>query len=171
MGFDNDFAWQLVHLRQIKMIVGPMLLVETPDEIDMKEAADLMVLSVKDKRIACRVRRPGYENYWAEFTIRSARDSGAKTEFAKICEGFGDWMFYGHAINDQGPGLSRWMVLDLGAFRMHLHDMRGHLNPAKKSNKDGTHFWAFDVRKFPPDPPLVIASSHEMEDEHANGLV
>ena len=67
----------------------------TPDEIDQKQAADLMVLTAGNVKIACRLRRRGYvEKYRYEFTIRALRDSGAETELSKITNGWGDWMFY-----------------------------------------------------------------------------
>lgn len=120
--------------------------------------------------IACRVRRPGYaDRYPWEITIRSQRDSGMRTELVKLREGWGDWMFYGHASEDPGA-VERWFLIDLHAWRGEfIRDgfaaalgkplrYRGALKP--QSNGDGTHFVAFDVRRFPAS--LVIASSHDI---------
>lgn len=162
MSFRRDFDWQMKFLPAIRNIVGPLLLEPAPFEVDAKEATDLLVLRARDMRIGCRVRRAGYaERYPWEFTIRSHRDSGAKTELNKIVEGWGDWLFYGHAEHDDLPSLCRWFLVDLHALRAHLIRDQKACVPAKHSNGDGTHFVAFDVRRFPHDPAILVAGSHE----------
>jgi len=77
--------WSDQFIPSIKTIVGPLLLVETPDEIDCNQAADLMVFSARNMRIAARVRRHGYaDRFPYEFTLRCARDSGAETELSNV---------------------------------------------------------------------------------------
>lgn len=96
--YESDRRWSDKFIPAIKQIVGPRLLSVTPDEIDCKQAADLMVFTARDMKIAARVRRPGFaDKYPYEFTIRARRDSGAETELSKIVNGWGDWLFYGHA--------------------------------------------------------------------------
>lgn len=158
--FKNDFSWQMKYLPVVKNLVGPLLLKDAPMEIDKTEATDLMVLVARDMRIGCRIRRAGYaDKYGDEFTIRSHRDSGAKTELAKITEGWGDWLFYGHAEHDDLPVLARWMIVDLHAWRAHMIRHKDKIRFGKKANGDGTYFVWFDVRSFPNSPPICIAES------------
>ena len=161
MTYDRNRAWSDRFLPHVKEIIGPHLLEVTPDQIDQQQAADLMVLTARDLRIAVRVRRPGFaERYPYQFTIRAKLDSGAKTELSKIVDGWGDWMLYGHSDASE-QRLSAWWLLDLHAFRAALirHSTNGlKISCGNKPNGDGTHFKWFDVRSFPESPPLVIAS-------------
>lgn len=159
MSYQSDRSWSDQYIPAIKQIVGPLLLDVSSFEVDTKNATDLIVLRVNDKMIAARVRRPGYaDRYPYEFTIRSQRDSGAETELRKVISGWGDWMFYGHAA--EGGGISRWFVLSLPALRAELIRRPDELGWEKKSNGDGTHFVAFDLRTFVE--PIIVASSHEV---------
>lgn len=157
--YERDRAWSDQFIPQIKSIVGAHLLQAAPDALDMRQATDLLMLDGKDMRIAARVRRPGYaERFPHQFTIRSSLPSGGETELAKIVNGHGDWMFYGHA-NEWG-GLDRWWLLDLRAFRAALIK-RSHypLKTGEQANSDGTRFRWFDIRSFPPSPGIIIAKS------------
>lgn len=160
MSYHDNRLWGDQFIPLIKQIVGPHLLSITPDEIDMKQAADLYVFTARDMRIAARVRRYGFlARYPNEFTIRARYDSGATTELEKIVNGWGDLMFYAHA-NSSSTGFNKWWLLDLGAFRAAL--IRSSMNGARircgdKPNGDGTHFKWFDITSFPDRPPLVIA--------------
>lgn len=155
MSYAIDRRWSDAFIPAIKKIVGPLLLEESSFEVDTQQAADLVVLNARDKTIACRVRRSGYaDRYGNEFTIRAKRDSGAKTELEKIIDGFGDWMFYGHADPD-GINVCRWMVISLPALRASI--IRKQATPLKQSNGDGTHFVAFDIRHL-PESCLISAS-------------
>jgi len=58
--------------------------------------------------------------------------------------------------------LGSWSLIDLRAFRAGL--IRNSVNQAQivmgdQKNPDGTRFKWFDVRSFPSEPPLVVASS------------
>lgn len=159
--YQKDRVWSDRFIPEIKRIVGPYLLEPAPLEEDCKRATDLIILAARDKRIACRMRRPGYAlKYPFDFTVRSHRDSGSETELSKLVNGYGDWMFYGHA-NDDETSISRWMLIDLHSWRAHL--IRGEdrkiVAPHSKDNEDGTRFVAFDVRKFRGLPPILVASS------------
>ena len=115
-----------------------------------------MVLKMEAIRIACRVRTGKYQKkYGNEFTIRSTRPSGAKTELRKIIEGWGDYMFYGFG---DGSNLIIWHLLDLKIFRSIFLDMVYRRNvPREIPNKDNSSsFMAFDLSSFPSD--LIIAS-------------
>ena len=91
MSWVDDFDWQKQFVPTIKAIVGPRLLDIAPLELDVSEATDMLILRARDMRIGCRLCRPGYaERFPFEFTIRSMRNSDAKTELEKIIEGWGD---------------------------------------------------------------------------------
>jgi len=169
MTYATDRAWSETLVPQVKFLVGPHLLEAAPFDIDQSEATDLIVLRARDMRIAVRIRRFGYfPRYGSQFTIRCRRESGAKTELAKIVEGFGDWLFYGHA-NDSEDQIEHWMLIDLAAFRAAL--IRSCMNNNYKvtsglaNNHDGTHFAWFDARSFAwCEPPLLIAASQSVLD-------
>ena len=162
MGYALDRRWSDFYLPQIRQIVGPFLLEPAPDDIDMHEATDLVILKARDLRIACRVRRDeASAAYPFDFTVRYSRPSGRETEHVKIMAGFGDLMFYGHASSENTIG--RWMLIDLDVFRSSLkQDPTYRFIRAKyKGNFDGSSsFYAYDVRSFPDW--MVRASSHSI---------
>ncbi len=162
--YQTDREWSDLYLPRIKALVGPHLLVPAPFEVDSEQATDLIVLRARDMMVACRVRRPGYVDkprWRRQFTVRRKRASGAKTELEKFIDGFGDWMFYGHATG-VADEISPWFLLDLDVFRAALIRMsqRYSEQPVTSENcvnTDGTQFKAYDIDSFPPQ--LVIASS------------
>lgn len=159
--YQMNRQWSDQFLPEIRRIVGAQLLQIAPDYLDQNRATDLMMLDGRDLRVAARVRRPGYASrYPYDFTLRSRVASGAMTELAKVVNGEGDWMFYGHASED-GRGIDLWWLIDLRAFRAALirQAMNGHpLRCGDRANADGTWFKWFDIRSFPSNPPLVVAS-------------
>lgn len=164
MSYAESRAWSDKWIREIARIVGPFLIVPTTFEQDTKQAADLIVLQGRHMTLAARMRRHGYaDKYPDEFTLRYRLDSGTKTEFSKIVDGWGDWFFYGHASEDEFE-IERWMLIDLNAFRAHWtrEGWRTNRKIAYKdrSNLDGTHFRAFDSTTFIGDPKLIIGQSH-----------
>lgn len=166
--YREDRAWSDRFIPTMKAIIGPMLLEVSDDFKDQKQAADLVILStVKRLDIACRIRRPGFaDRYPGEFTVWSSRASGVPTELSKITDGWGDWLFYGHAADETSPAIARWFIVNLVSFRAHLIRQPSLRRTAmsEMSNRDGgSSFIAVDVRKFPHYPalPLLVASSHE----------
>lgn len=159
--YQMNRQWSDQFLPEIRRIVGAQLLQIAPDYLDQNHATDLMMLDGRDLRVAARVRRPGYASrYPYDFTLRSRVASGAMTELAKVVNGEGDWMFYGHASED-GRGIDLWWLIDLRAFRAALirQATNGHrLRCGDRANADGTWFKWFDIRSFPDDPPIVVAS-------------
>lgn len=167
--YRNDRVWSDAYLPAVREIVGPRLLEPAPFDEDVKRSTDLMILKARDMRIAVRVRRPGYfQRYPYDFTIRAKRDSGAKTELEKILDGFGDWMFYGHASKGSAS-IEAWHLLDLAVFRAAVVRVKqlypGDKDAARRElgvrdvpNGDGTTGLAFDIRFFPKD--FILASSH-----------
>ncbi|MDR1740414.1 MAG: hypothetical protein LBR38_01000 [Synergistaceae bacterium] len=117
-GWTKDKQWSDRFLPEIKSILGRALISEAPPEEDATHGTDLIVLTLHPYRIACRVRKHHYlAPYGNEFTIRSGRPSGAKTELTKIIEGWGDYFFYGFA-NAEETTLAQWFLGDLKAFRI-----------------------------------------------------
>ncbi len=161
--YSTDREWSDRFIPEMKRIIGPHLLEVSSFEVDTKKATDLVIMKASGVMIACRVRRPGYDRYRHEFTVRSLRDSGAETELTKIYDGWADWMFYGHADDDcdevEEPGFKAWSLINLDSFRSQMIKFHSQIRSVKKSNQDGTHFVAFDMRSFKPHPPLLIASS------------
>lgn len=167
MSYADDREWSDGYMPAVRQLVGPLLLVPAPLERDVKEATDLIVMRARDMTIAVRLRRPGYSNkYPGQFTIRSDRASGVKTELAKIVEGWGDWLFYGHT--DGHIGIPEWTVVDLHQLRASfirlpnlLHAPDGKAS-GKRSNGDGTSFFWFDANRLPPE--VVVAASNRRTD-------
>ncbi len=169
MSWQRDKRWSDQYIPAITRAIAPHLVVPAPLELDAKEATDLLVFHARDMRIAARIRKHQYlATYGDEFTIRSRRDSGAKTELRKIVEGWGDWMLYGFAAVD-GPDLAAWRLLDLSVLRSWIceHGYRakdGRLPGSERGNGDGTFFCSFRPDQC-PIPGLVIAS-----DGHARAV-
>lgn len=164
MAYQDQRIWSDTFIPQIKRIVGPQLMSVTPAEIDCKQAADLWVFTARDMRIAARVRRNEYLKWKYQFTIRAKLDSGFETELSKIVNGWGDWMFYAFA-DEEARQFACWWLIDLHAFRAAL--IREAMNGAKiiaenRSNSDGTHFKAFDLRSFPEAPPILVSASENL---------
>jgi hypothetical protein len=159
-GYEHDRAFSDGYIPELRRIIGPHLLVPSSLEQDRHAAADLVVLRARDLTAACRIRRPGYaDQYPNQFTLRYLREKGTKTEFGKIVDGWGDWMFYGHATG-RGLDIAPWWLLDLHAFRSHLiRQSRRAIVCEDMSNHDGTWFRAFRIGSFPASPRLVIAQS------------
>jgi hypothetical protein len=155
--YQDQRQWSDQYIGEIKKIVGPYLLEESSFEVDTKQAADLVVVNSKNITIACRVRKPGFLKYANEFTIRSRYDSGCKTELQKITEGWGDWMFYGHAASS-GLKIHVWTLIDLNAWRAAMIRHKDKIRRGEKSNNDGTYFAWFDIDSFPNKSDLVIGS-------------
>lgn len=138
--------------RQIKCLIGATLISDAPVEEDQQRNTDLIVLTLKPYRIACRVRKAKYfEEYGGQFTIRTAREFN-KTELAKILEGFGDFLFYGIA-NEEDAAFQCWGIGDLAVFRTWYSELlaRGKRPGIHRTNKDGSSdFDAFWWAQLPP---------------------
>jgi len=157
----EDKKWSDKFLPEIKRYLGECLISE-PENIkeDAFHNTDLTILELKPYRIACRIRKECYrEQYGDEFTIRTYRQSGAKTELTKIIEGWGDYIFYGFA----GENLTEWFIGDLKAFRLWFNSFlvinKGVLPGKRKSNPDGSSdFIAFKKSEI---PNFIIAESSQ----------
>jgi hypothetical protein len=139
---------------EVKRTLGEYLIGEAPYEEDRDRNTDLIVLRMEAVRVGCRIRRPAYlDRYADEFTIRTARPNGCKTELAKIIEGWGNYMFYG--ISDAAEEhLACWVLLNLSGFRLwymaHMATNEGRQPGTVKPNRDGSsEFRAFKIDDLP----------------------
>jgi len=154
--WQSDKAWSDAYLPTIKAILGQCLIGEASREDDQERNTDLIVLRMNAVRIACRLRRQEFATkYGNEFTIRLSRPSGAKSEFTKVVEGWGDYIFYGFAA-ESPPIITRWFVGDLKVLRLaivrYMYANSGHLPGDIISNKDvSSEFLAIHLSKLPHD--------------------
>jgi hypothetical protein len=156
----RDYDWSLRFEPEMKRILGACLIGRAPIREDREHNSDLMSfkmdrgLELKPLRIACRIRRAEtYKAYRSQFTIRTVRPSGMKTEMEKILEGWGDVFFYGFA-DEKEEHLSLWTIADLNVFREY--------RPAgeQRANRDGSsEFNAYRWSEMPPS--FVIANSQD----------
>jgi hypothetical protein len=157
--WQEDKRWSDRFLPEIKRILGEHLIAEPPVEEDACRNTDLIVLRLDAVRIACRVRKHEYlARYGGQFTIRTGRPTGNKTELTKIIEGWGDYFFYGFA-DETETRLAQWVLGDLRAFRIYFcrRLAQGAVPGQSKSNRDGSSdFAAFEYREI---PGFVVAAA------------
>ena len=154
MNWKNDKKWSDKFLPIIKPILGYHFISEPPIEEDMNHNTDLMVLKMDVIRFGCRIRRYSYyknDKYKNQFTIRTSRPSGGKTEMAKIIEGWGDYLFYGFSNEDETDLIS-WFIGDLNEFRAWLSRcFYNNRRPweVKKNIDNSSEFIAFNLKEMP----------------------
>lgn len=142
--FDVNFSFQERFFPTVAKLVGPHLIRPADIEMDRKQATDYLNLKAADMRIAARVRRPGYNSFHNEFTIRSFC-RGCKTEWDKVIDQeMADWMFYGHSTG-KGIEINPWFLIDLHILRG-LHKAHGDaiIKTENMPNGDGTRFHVFE---------------------------
>lgn len=156
MTWKSDKQWSDKFLPEIKSILGQQLISSAPIEDDAERNTDLIVLRLEPVRIACRIRKYEYAlRYPNEFTIRAGRPSGAKTELAKVIEGWGDYFFYGFSNEDETE-LCAWSLCNLKAFRLwfnrELVANKGKMPGQHKDNADNSSdFIVFSIDSLPPE--------------------
>jgi hypothetical protein len=154
IGWEHDKRWSDAYLGHCKEILGRILICAAPIEEDQEHNTDLIVLRMDSVRVGCRIRRESYYyRYPYEFTVRTARPSGAKTELAKILEGWGQFFLYAFAKADNNRLLA-WTLVDLNAFRLwYFRQLYAGKRPGEpQTNADGSaSFLGFDVRLLPND--------------------
>lgn len=138
------------YLEHAAEIIGRHLVIQAPLELDRQENTDLMVLG-REVRVAVRIRANSYEDrYGDEFTLRSSRPSGAKTELQKVLDGFGDYFLYGFRSRYEPGRMSSWVLGDLEAFRRWYAEQEGQRGTSIR-NGDETWFRAFRIDEMPDD--------------------
>jgi hypothetical protein len=152
----------------MRRIIGFYLIDVAPQELDVKEATDLVGdYSFQTKggvRIAARIR--SYEKYFRSYphdvTFRLWRDSGARTEWEKIFkDGHGDWFWYG--FGDEHGAVQDWHLLNLHGMRRHIEEFRyvDHSNRNPRTGKpDGTYLRVYNVHdEIERRPNCLIAGN------------
>ena len=159
--WERDKQWSDGFLPEIKRNLGEHLMGEPPVEEDQERNTDLITLWMSPVRIACRIRKPDAWQYRDDFTIRYSRPRGTKTELTKIIEGYGDYIFYGHADED-GHSLRAWGLGNLGALRIwfsrYLATNNGRVPGFSMPNTDNSS--TFRVFKWNDIPEFVVAHSN-----------
>lgn len=141
----KDWEWADTFLPQIVDILKSnaiyILEIRIADsDKDTKEATDL-VISVTGGDVAVRIRRGKYHKY-RDWTIRSVRDSGAKTELNKLRDGFAKWYLY---LWTDSENIVDWILVDLERSRSSGLLFKDRRNI---SNGDGTYFVAIPVNEI-----------------------
>lgn len=160
-GVVRDKRWSDQFMTEVRQIVGTYLLTPTPLSVDRTDAADLVILRGRAMSIAVRIRKSVPHGCEFQFTLRSGRATGAKSELDKIIDGKGDWLFYGIECKVRPGTIGIWNIVDLAAFRSHLIRNPARIRRGSRPNDDGvSEFTWFDLKSFPVEPPLLVASSH-----------
>jgi hypothetical protein len=151
--YNTDRRWSNRFIPELKRIVADLVIATAPDVEDMLRNTDLIVLKAEGQRIACRVRRHRYlTRFPFDITVRSERASGAETELAKIVKGFGDYMLYAFASEDE-THLCAWRIIDLARFRLWFQHRaeatKGMPGKEQRNGDRASQFLAFDVRDMP----------------------
>jgi len=116
MSYEIDRLWADGFTLQLVDIIrqNAMHIIDIRESVlgdDISNATD-MVVSVTGGDIAVRIRRN--QTPFRDFTLRSQRISGAKTELQKIRDGFADWYLYAWTDKDI---ISEWILIDLKILR------------------------------------------------------
>lgn len=157
--WEQDKAESDRYIRQVKALLGLVIVEEASWQADAKEATDLVVAEIRPCRIACRIRNFECYKWRGDFTIRSHRPQGADTELIKILSGWGDYLFYGFS-DVQKKDIFAAVLLDLSVFRKSYVKHLGKVIAKKDSplrgrqheNDDSSSsFVAFSLDSFPPE--------------------
>ncbi len=144
MSFNKNKQWADKFIPEIKTALAPYLIRVPNLEADIKRCSDLITLN---KRISVRTRKYEDLRYKHEFTIRAKTKNKNRTELEKIATGWGDFIFYSFASQDESR-LVYWVLGDLNIFRNIVFN-NPDLQKNYKQNRDGTGFVCFYWRDFP----------------------
>lgn len=134
----------------LKLLVRHLVvLTVAPAEEDNKHATDFTVKLVGGA-VAVRLRRPDCR--FRDLTIRAQRDTGVKTELAKIKAGYASRYFYGWT--DANRTIVEWILVDLDQVRAAglLEKKRGLI-----PNGDGTHFISISIKELSESGCLIAS--------------
>ena len=170
--YEDDARWSRRFLPELKRLIGEHLVAEASWEEDAKHNTDLIVLTLDQLRVACRVRRHRYwRDYGDQFTLRCSRPGGVKTELEKVMDGWGDYLLYGFA-DVEARTLHAWLLGDLRVFRRWWLQQCAHASGDRapgqhRQNEDGSSsFRSFSVEALPPQ---FIVARHRPLLATANG--
>lgn len=171
--YRDDKAWSDAFSLALRRLIGEVLVVPADAIEDMRENTDYWFM-IDSRRIAARIRN--LYDYWNksdgiqwgdEWTIRSSRPNGTKTELEKIIEGKGHIFVYAWGDASLSNPLPAYVFIDLNQFRSWINKilMPGLRHPwfqanppwAVRTNPDGTEFWALPLSKIPAQMILAHA--------------
>jgi len=140
--FEQSFDLSKKFESEVIKRLAPLLIVVPPIEEDLHRNTDLW-LACKKKRIAYRIRNHAAFSY-DDFTIRYKTTHGHNSEYSKILMGFGEWLFYGIANEDESK-LLKWRLYCLDLFRGYVSKGMALNGPdwlpgELKTNRDGSQF-------------------------------
>lgn len=130
------------------------------EQLDQQNATDLVTSTGLHIAVRCRSYK-FFERYSGEFTIRSHRINGTKTELAKITDGFGDVLHYGFLENVHHRYFRH---IDLAALRMMLKSVNLDEVSEEIPNHDhSTLFRAFKLKTFPPHFRIIMKEGEPLD--------
>jgi len=155
--YEDGRKWSDQYNPDIKLCLLPYLgdVDEATPEEDMQRNTDMMAtVGGRLVRVSCRVRDHKYlKKYGEEFTIRDQCDY---SEFVKIQDGWGDFLFYGFAAPpEDGLWVARWSLICLEKFRayvaQHIQRNAGQLPGRQMWNRtpDENQFRVFKLCDMP----------------------
>lgn len=137
---------------EVQEILGRNFIGIANEEEDQQHNTDLIVLRMDGLRFGCRIRKHAYyKTFPNDFTIRFSLPSGGKTEYEKILEGWGDYLFYGFA-NEAETSLHLWRIIDFERFRAFVTWYKSNNNDKipgmeQKNSDQSSTFRAFNVKE------------------------
>lgn len=137
-----------IFLPEVRTALAKHLILIGSVNEDREQGTDLVVLRSERQSVGVRIRDVAkyFDQYRYEVTIRSKRPSGAKTELAKLEEGWIDMIFYGFG-DYAASRLMAYRILDCRALRAQM--IRGPaLRFKDRENADGVGFRAYDARSL-----------------------
>ena len=151
--WQSDKSWADKFIPEIAKILtqnaGTFLGVSVAsDQEDMERATDLVV-TVIGGQVAVKIRRDGYKKKYRDWTIRSFRKTGSKTELQKLIEGFAQWYLYLWTDNEI---ITDWILINMDKVRA---TNLLYIPRRPFSNNDGTYFIAISVPELKKHSCLV----------------
>ena len=152
----RDSQRYMPHVTEIlRSLAHHIINIEIADEeADMKRATDV-VIRVTGGDIGLRARKASCG--FRDFTLRSARPSGVRTELQKVRDdGYMDWFLYGWG--DGIAKLTDWGFIGMASLRASglLDDIEG--SSREHRNNDGTKFVQYSLLELNQNRCLIDSS-------------
>ncbi len=148
--WSNRKTWADKFILQQQRILAPYLIQIGEILDDQTKCTDLKTV---ETRTSVRIRKYADLRYKNEFTIRSY-SHGITTELEKIATGWGDYILYCFANQDE-TNIDFWILGDLNVFRSIIFN-NPKLMENVRNNRDGTKFCVFNWNDF---KPMIIANA------------
>lgn len=141
---DQSYQYTEVINRQIVKILEEHFGGETklaPPDKDLHEATDFQVYKAGGLDIAVRMRNYKYINYRRQITFRLWTND-TKTEWQKVCEGFGNYLLYGFVKDDT---IVTYKIVNLDDIRALVRSQSPKLHYETHDNSNNSGLVAIDV--------------------------